>query len=220
MSARPRLHVAFVSDVTCPWCAIGLAELQRAIERLGTELAVDIAVEPFELNPGLSAEGQDIVEYAAAKYGATREQVAERQALIRARAAAAGLRFVPRTRVWNTFDAHRLLLWSGLQGRALELKRVLLDAYHAHGRNPGSHAELLRLAGQVGLDVEGTRSVLAGSAYADDVRARVRHWQARGIASVPAVIVDDRWLLAGAQPADVYETALRQAAAAPASTAA
>jgi predicted DsbA family dithiol-disulfide isomerase len=215
MNDRRRLKVAFVSDVTCPWCAIGLAGLERAIDGLRPELDVEVSIEPFELNPGLPAGGQDVVEYAASKYGATPAEFAERQALIRARAAAAGLQFAPRTRVWNTFDAHRLLHWAGLHGRALELKRALLDAYHVRAENPGALDVLLRVAGSVGLDVERARSVLAGSEFAAEVRARMRQWHACGISAVPAVVVDDRWLIPGGQPADAYERALREAASAP-----
>jgi predicted DsbA family dithiol-disulfide isomerase len=208
---RP-LKIQFVSDVTCPWCAIGLAGLERAIEALEPDHAVELHIEPFELNPGLPPEGQDIAEYVALKYGATRDELAQRQALIRARAAAAGLDFAVRTRIWNTFDAHRLLHWAALQGRALELKRALLDAYHGRAENPAAHDVLLRVAESVGLDVARARAILVGDAYAAEVRARIDRWQAIGIASVPSVVVDDRYLIQGGQTAETYESALREIA--------
>src|SRR4051812_7945419 len=131
------LKITFVSDVVCPWCAIGLASIDRALERLGDEVDARIEIEPFELNPDMPPEGADIVTYIGRKYGRTPEQVAQTQAMIRERGAAVGFTFGERKQVWNTFSAHRMLHWAGLEGRAVELKRALLQAYHAEGRNPG-----------------------------------------------------------------------------------
>lgn len=209
------LKVEFVSDLTCPWCAIALAGLEQALERLRPALAVDLRIEPFELNPDLPAEGEDIARYAARKYGASEEQLTERQALIRACAEDAGLRFVERTRIWNTFDAHRLLQWARRQGRALELKRALLAAYHVRGQNPGSREVLLDAAAAAELDGERAQAILAGGEYAAEVRARVRVWMMRGLASVPSVVMANRFLIQGGQPAVVYEEALRRVADAP-----
>ena len=207
------MRVDFVSDVTCPWCAIGFTALERAIERLGGEVTVELHLQPFELNPGMPAEGEDIVRYMARKYGKTAEAVAERQAEIRGRGAEVGFSFGPRTRTWNTFDAHRLLHWAGPEGRQCELKRALLVAYHTLGENPGSHEVLLRLAGEVGLDADRARAVLESGEFAAEVRERQRRWQALGIRSVPSVIVDERHLIQGAHPVEGYELALRQSAA-------
>src|SRR5688500_4265205 len=134
--ARPQLQLSFVSDVACPWCAIGLASLERALARIGDEAEVSIAIEPFELNPDMGPEGAEVAAYLMRKYGRTPEQLAQVQARIRASGAAVGFTFGERRHVWNTFDAHRLLHWAGLEGKALELKRALLRAYHAEGRNP------------------------------------------------------------------------------------
>ena len=207
------MKIDFVSDVACPWCAVGLNALERALERIGPELQVDLHFQPFELNPTMPAEGADTVPYLSAKYGITPEQIARNQAAIRERGAAVGFRFGARPRVWNTFDAHRLLHWAGLQGRQRELKHALLQAYHGDGRNPGAHDVLLELAGAVGLDVDAARAVLADGSYADEVRAAERHWQQAGIHAVPSVIVDDRHLIQGGQPPEVFERALREIAA-------
>jgi predicted DsbA family dithiol-disulfide isomerase len=206
------MRVDFVSDVTCPWCAIGFTALERAIERLGGELAVELHLQPFELNPGMPPEGEDIVGYMARKYGKTAEVVAERQAEIHSRGAEVGFSFGPRTRTWNTFDAHRLLHWAALEGRQRELKRALLVAYHARGENPGSHEVLLRLAGEVGLDAGRASAVLDGGQYAAEVREKMRHWRRLGIDSVPSVVVDGRHLIQGGQPVEVFEQALREIA--------
>jgi predicted DsbA family dithiol-disulfide isomerase len=202
------LRIDFVSDVTCPWCAIGLQGLETAIERVGRP--VDLRLQPFELNPGIPTSGEPIADYAARKYGVGADELAARQALIRQRAAAAGLALAVRTHVYNTFDAHRLLHWAGLQGRALVLKRALLQAYHVRGENPALHEVLLRAAAAAGLDEAPAREVLSSGAHAEAVRESVRHWQRCGIDGVPSVVLDGRQLIAGGQPAEVYEQALRR----------
>ena len=207
------MRIDFVSDVTCPWCAIGFTALERALERLGGEVPVELHLQPFELNPGMPPEGEDIVRYMGRKYGLTAEQVAERRAVIRERGAAVGFDFGPRMHVWNTFDAHRLLHWAGLEGRGRELKRALLAAYHGRGENPGSHEVLLRLAGEAGLDAGRASDVLEGGGFAAEVREQERHWQRLGIRSVPSVIVERRHLIQGGQPVEVFENALREIAA-------
>ncbi len=205
------LRIDFVSDVTCPWCAIGLQALGQAIARLGDDRKVELHLQPFELNPGIPTAGEPIADYAARKYGVGAAELAARQAFIRQRGAEAGLALAERTHVYNTFDAHRLLVWAGRQGRALELKRELLQAYHARGENPALPDVLLHAVAAAGrLDDGGAREVLAGAAYADEVRGSVRLWQRRGIDSVPAVVIDRRSLLSGAQSVQVFEQALRR----------
>lgn len=210
---RPPLDIAFVSDVACPWCAIGLASFEQALARLGGEVPVRLHFEPFELNPDMGSEGAETVAYLMRKYGRTAEQVGEAQARIRARGAAVGFAFGPRKHVWNTFDAHRVLHWAGQEGRGLELKRALLLAYHGEGRNPGAADVLVELAGAVGLDSARARTIVGGDEFAAEVRNRERHWRQRGIAAVPTVVVDDAHLIEGAQPPEAFEQALRQVAA-------
>jgi len=207
------MKIDFVSDVACPWCAVGLNALERALERLGADIRVELHVQPFELNPAMPPEGADAADYLAKKYGLSAQQIAQNQAAIRRRGAAVGFAFGERARVWNTFDAHRLLHWAGSQGRQRELKHALLRAYHGEGRNPGARDVLLELAGAAGLDVERARTILASDEFAPEVRAAEEYWQARGIHAVPAVVVDGRHLIQGAQPPEVFEQALRQIAA-------
>jgi predicted DsbA family dithiol-disulfide isomerase len=208
------LKIDFVSDVACPWCAVGLNSLERALERVRAEqIDAELHFQPFELNPTLPAEGADTVQYLSAKYGIGPEQIARNQAAIRARGAEVGFAFGARPRVWNTFDAHRLLHWAGLEGRQRELKHALLKAYHGEGRNPGAHDVLLELAGAVGLAVEAAREVLETGRYADEVRAAETFWQEAGIHSVPSIVINDRHLVQGGQPPEVFERALRQIAA-------
>ena len=206
------MKIEFVSDVACPWCAVGLNALERALERIGDEWPVELRFEPFELNPTLGPQGADATEYLVAKYGLSPDQLARNRDAIRERGAAVGFAFGERAHVWNTFDAHRLLHWAGLEGRQRELKHALLRAYHGEGRNPGAHDALLALAEEVGLDVARAHGVLESAEFAAEVRDRERHWQELGIHSVPSVIVNDRHLIQGGQPPEVFEQALRKIA--------
>jgi len=211
---RAPLRIDFVSDITCPWCAIGLTALEQAIAQLGDEVPVALQLQPFELNPDMPREGEPIADYAARKYGAGAAELAARQTLIRRRAAELGLEFRQRTHVYNTFDAHRLLHWAASQGRQLELKRALLRAYHERGENPASPEVLLAAAAEAGLDRLAAGDVLGRDSHAGEVRATVRRWQRLGIDGVPATVIDGQHLIAGAQPVEVYLQALRKAASA------
>ena len=206
------LKIDFVSDVACPWCAVGLNALERALERVGPELKAELHFQPFELNPTMPADGADTVQYLSSKYGITPEQIARNQAAIRERGAAVGFAFGQRARVWNTFDAHRLLHWAGIHGKQRELKHALLKAYHGEGRNPGAHDVLLELAGAVGLDVDAARQVLDSGQFTNEVREAESAWQQAGIHSVPSIVINDRHLIQGGQPPEVFEQALRQIA--------
>ncbi len=210
------MKIDFVSDVACPWCAVGLNSLERALERIGDAVPVELHFQPFELNPTMAADGADAGEYLKAKYGMGDAQLAHNRGVIRERGAAVGFAFGDRARVWNTFDAHRLLHWAGVEGPAgsqRALKHALLQAYHGDGRNPGATEVLLDLAATAGLDVERARAILGGTEFTDEVRQAEQFWQQAGINSVPAVIINDRHLIQGGQPSEVFEQALRQIAA-------
>ncbi|GAB2905858.1 DsbA family oxidoreductase [Paralcaligenes sp. KSB-10] len=210
-----RLKIDFVSDVSCPWCAVGLSSLERALGRLGDQVSVDLHFQPFELNPQMSPKGQDIVEHLSQKYGSTPEQIAHNGEAIRARGAEVGFTFGlgKRSRIYNTFDAHRLLHWAELEGRQAALKHALFQAYFTDGEDPSAHEVLVRLAARVGLDAERAQEILSSDTYADEVRSREHFYLEQGINSVPAVIINDRHLIQGGQPVEVFEQALRQIAA-------
>jgi predicted DsbA family dithiol-disulfide isomerase len=210
------MKIDFVSDVACPWCAIGLHALEEALRRLGPMgLLVELHLQPFELNPDMPPEGEDVAAYMARKYGAPPERLAATRQLLNERGAPLGIRFGERMRVWNTFDAHRLLHWASLQGadKQLALKHALLTAYHTDGRNPGDESVLVDCAVQAGLDGDEARRIVRGGDYASEVRAAVAHWQQLGIHAVPSVVIDERHLIQGGQPPEVFEQALRQLAA-------
>ena len=212
------MRIDFISDVACPWCAIGLASFERALAALGPDAAgIELHFQPFELNPGMPPEGADAAQYLKAKYGMGDEQLAANRANIAARGAALGFTFGERAHVWNTFDAHRLLHWAGLQSAAAQLamKRALLKAYHGEGRNPAAREVLLEAAAAAGLDAGETAAVIDDTAcFADEVREAESGWQQAGIRSVPSVVIDRRFLVAGGQPPEVFEDALRRRLAA------
>jgi len=212
------LTIDFVSDIACPWCAVGLASLERALAALGPAAArVSLQFQPFELNPNMAAEGEDAAVYLKAKYGLSDVQLAANRQTIEARGADVGFAFGPRLRVWNTFDAHRLLHWAGLQSPAAQwaLKRALLQAYHGQGLNPGAPAVLGAAAQAAGLDAAEAAAVLADrDCFADAVRQAQAQWRAAGIDSVPSVVLERRYLVQGGQPPEVFERVLRERLAA------
>ena len=204
------IRIDFVSDVSCPWCVIGLKSLEDALARLDSKVAADVHFQPFELNPNMKAEGQDIREHLIKKYGLSPEQYEESSEAMRSRGEQLGFTFRmdKRNRVYNTFDAHRLLHWAELAGRQMALKYALFQAYFTDGKNPSSHETLVGLAEQAGLDATRARAILTSDEYAKEVRERERFYIEQGINAVPSVIVNERHLIRGAQPADVFAQAL------------
>lgn len=215
MTAPTPIKIDFVSDVVCPWCAIGLKSLEKALENLGDDIAVELHFQPFELNPQMAPEGEDVVEHIAHKYGSSPDQIRQNGENIRARGASLGFTFNmdKRTRIVNTFDAHRLLHWAALKDSQVELKQALLAAYFTDGRDVSSRDVLVDVAASVGLDATEARHVLDEDRYAQDVRAQEQFYQSQGIRAVPSVIINDRYLVQGGQPAEVFEQTLRQVAA-------
>lgn len=209
------MKIDFVSDVSCPWCAIGLKSLEQALARV-PELQVDLHFQPFELNPQMAPEGEEINAHLARKYGASPEQMAQTREMIRQRGADLGFTFTKgaRDRIYNTFDAHRLLHWAGTQAGDAQktLKLALLKAYFTEGKNPGDTAVLLEAAATAGLDATKAAEVLSSGRYADEVRQAEAFWQSQGINSVPAIIINERHLISGGQTPEVFEQALRQIA--------
>ncbi|MGH8027455.1 MAG: DsbA family oxidoreductase [Pseudoxanthomonas sp.] len=213
------IKIDFVSDVACPWCAVGLKSLEAAMARVGDELEVELRFQPFELNPQMPAEGEDAVEHLTRKYGITAEQAARNGEAIRARGAELGFEFRMdrRRHIYNTFDAHRLLHWAESQGegRQLALKHALLRAYFTEGQDVSSAEVLAQVAAEAGLDADRARRILASDEYAQDVRAQESFYASQGITAVPSVIFNDRHLVQGGQPVELFEQALRQLAGIP-----
>ena len=220
--ATKHLKIDFVSDVSCPWCVIGLKALDEAMNQVKADITVEMHFQPFELNPKMGPDGQDITEHITQKYGISVEQANANRENIRKRGAEVGFKFAKadepgggRSRTYNTFDAHRLLHWAETVGLAKQkaFKEALFKTYFTDGQSPASHDVLVRVAGEAGLDMKVAAEVLATNLYTDEVREREQFYLNQGIHSVPAVIINDRHLISGGQPAQVFENALRQIAA-------
>ena len=210
---RARLRLDLVSDVVCPWCVVGLRGLEIALAEVADVVEPILTLHPFELNPDMAPEGEPIGEHVRRKYGATPEASAANRARIAEQAAAVGftMNMGEDSRIRNTFDAHRLLEWAKEQGRQLELKHALLATHFTDNRDIADHAVLAEIAETTGL--QGAETVLASDAYAREVRVEEARWRAEGITAVPTLIVEDKWIIAGAHPPAAYAQALRRLAA-------
>jgi predicted DsbA family dithiol-disulfide isomerase len=218
--ALQKMRIDIVSDVSCPWCIIGYKALEQALDTLSNSIEADIHWQPFELNPNMLPEGEDVDQHLMQKYGIDEKQIIANRDNLHQRGLSVGYEFGRRGggKIYNTFDAHRLLHWAGLED-ALEgsleekqskLKLALFDLYFKQSGNPSDHAQLLTLVESVGLDVQRAKTVLAGNEYAADVRQQQHHYQQQGISSVPAVIINNKHLISGGQPADIFAQALKQ----------
>ena len=211
------LKIDFVSDIACPWCAVGLGALEQALDQLKGEVQAQLHFQPFELNPKMAPGGQDLSEHLTQKYGSTPEQQAQIRANISARGEEVGFKFNPggRGRVYNTFNAHRLLHWAGVkgpEGSQHALKRALLESYQGRAEAVETNEVLLAVVASVGLDVAEAQNILSSEIYSQEVREIEQFYQQAGIHSVPAVIINDKHLISGGQPAAVFAQALRQIA--------
>jgi predicted DsbA family dithiol-disulfide isomerase len=205
------LRIDFVSDIACPWCVIGLRSLEKALDALNGEVDATIYFQPFELNPQMGAEGENVAEHIQKKYGASAERSAATRQAIKDAGAALGFTFNygPDTRIWNTFDAHRLLHWAANEGRQRQLKEALFTANFTDQLATSDHEVLARAAKAAGLDEARARAILASDEFADAVRRDEDLWRSRGISAVPSIIINERWLIQGGQAPEVFERAIR-----------
>jgi predicted DsbA family dithiol-disulfide isomerase len=212
---KPTLKIHFVSDIGCPWCAVALGTLEQAMERLKDQVEFEIHFEPFELNPQMRVGGENAIEYLANKYGISDEQVKANQANIRERAAAAGFDFHPegRKKIYNTFDAHRLLYWAGQEhGLASQhrLKREFFNTYFCLAADFDQRANLLDAVRRADLDQGAANQVLEDGLFTKEVRAQEAYYQAQGIHAVPNLILNGKYSLQGAQPLEILEASLKE----------
>jgi predicted DsbA family dithiol-disulfide isomerase len=207
------MRIDFVSDVNCPWCAIGVNALERALERVGGAPPVDLHFQPFEIAPDIPPDGVMLRSYLSTRLGMDEVQIHNANAMLKQRGAAVGFNFGERSRIWNTFDAHRLLRWADeacAPGSQRRLKLALMRAYHGEGRNPGCWDVLLQLVRELGLDVERARSVLVGGAHAAEVRKAEASYVHLGVHAVPTMVIDRQHAVPGVQSVDTLERLLRQ----------
>jgi predicted DsbA family dithiol-disulfide isomerase len=209
-----QLEIDFVSDVACPWCAIGLASLEEALRRMAGDVTAQIRFQPFELNPAMRAGGENVDEFIGGRYGAGDARMAALRETVRGRAAEVGLAFNQhaRSRIYNTFDAHRLLHWAAGTGRQHALKRQLFRCNFTDNADVSNLEVLVSAAAAADLDAEQAREVLTSGRFAEAVREAEQFWLSRGIDAVPAVVVNGRWLISGGQPPEAFEHALREIA--------
>ncbi|MET0281081.1 MAG: DsbA family oxidoreductase [Steroidobacteraceae bacterium] len=210
-----QLSIDYISDIACPWCAVGLASLELALQRTAPSITAEIRFQPFELNPDMRPDGENLEALLTSRYGGGTEQFAAMRNTLRARAAAVGLVINQdgSSRIYNTFAAHRLLHWAHASGRQLPLQRALFKANFTEGTNVSDEAVLVAAAAEAGLPAGEAREVLQSGRYAAQVREAEKTWTGRGIRSVPAIIINGKWLISGGQPPEAFEQALREVAA-------
>lgn len=212
-ASAPQIRVDIVSDVMCPWCIIGYKELEAAARQTG--IGLGLRWHPFELNPDMPAEGEDLTEHIMRKYGITRDQSARNRAVLQERGQALGFEFAygPDARMRNSFRAHQLVDWAEGQGAQHAMKLALFAAHFSAGLDVDDIAVLTELAGTIGLDRAAARAALETGAHADQVRRKQAFWQQQGVTGVPAMVFDQRYLYTGAQGIDAYARILRELAA-------
>ena len=204
------ITIDLVADISCPWCIIGYKSLECALENLASEINADIHWHPFELNQDMSLEGQKLDEYLLEKYGISTEQSQENRNQIRSRGAQLGIEFnySSNSRIYNTFDAHRLLFWAKEQSKQHVLHMALFDLYFTHGGNPSDHNQLVETAIQVGLDGAEALKILTSDRYKKEVRQEQAEYAQLGIRSVPTVIFNNQYVITGGQTIEAFEKVL------------
>lgn len=212
MTQPAQLTIDIVSDVACPWCAVGYKGLERALEALGDRVDAKIAWHPFELSPGTPPEGQKLSDYVRERYGASPEQSTKNRSRIVEAGAALGIdfRYSDESRIYNTFKAHQLLHWAQESGKQTELKLAFFKAYFTDQANVSEEGVLLAAVEAVGLDRAEAAAVLADGRYAGAVRAEEQYWRDENIAGVPAFIVNGKFMIPGAQDAATFVRVLER----------
>jgi predicted DsbA family dithiol-disulfide isomerase len=205
-----KLRIDIVSDVVCPWCIIGYRQLTKALEATGT--AHEIHWHPFELNPGMLAEGQALLDHMAEKYGTTKAQSEDSRSSMTEIGSDLGFEFcfTNDMRMHNTFNLHQLLHWADQQGRMHDVKQALFVAHFTNRRNLSDHSVLADVAAEVGLDRAEALAVLEDQRFATDVRTAESSWLSKGISGVPAMIFNHRHLVTGAQGVENYTRIVEQ----------
>ena len=208
------LKIDIVSDVMCPWCIVGYKGLETALEQLGPDIKADITWLPFELNPQMPTEGQDMDEHIIEKYGITAEQSAQNREVLSQRGKDAGFefKFGPDMRMINSFDLHRLLAWAKDQGKQHELQMAFFDEHFTENTPLDKNENLIKIINSIGLDGVAAQQVLDSNEYSDQVRTEQRFALENGINAVPSFIINDKHLISGGQSSDTFKQALQEIA--------
>lgn len=208
------LQIDIVSDIACPWCAIGYARLEKAMEALNDEMDFAIQWHAFELNPDPAAEAEPILPALARKYGRSEDEVRDNQSQMMAVAKELGLNFekLQNRYTRNTFDAHRLVKWAEEHGKQTAMKMACFEAYFGRAENISDADVLVSCAEQAGLDGSEAKAVLASDQYTDAVREDEAKYQQAGVSAVPAYIINQTYLVSGAQEPETLVQAFREIA--------
>ena len=206
------IRVDIVSDVVCPWCAIGYCQLAKASKE--TAIDIDVHWHPFELNPQMDEAGENLREHLAAKYGTTPEGSAQARVRLTGLGASLGFTFnyADDMRMVNTFRAHQLIDWAEDQDRAHDIKLALFAAFFTRRENLNDQQVLADAAHSIGLDRNASLAMLENGEKRDLVRQKEHFWTSRGVQGVPAMIFDRQHLVTGAQGEENYATILRHLA--------
>ena len=207
-----KIKIDIVSDVVCPWCVIGYKNLQTAIDELNISDKVELQWQPFELNPNMPPEGQDLREHVAEKYGSSREESEKSRINIQARGAEVGFQFnfFDEMKIVNTRDAHILLEYAHDFDKQTELKLRLFSATFTDQKDVSNRDTLLNEIALLGLDVDQAKARLENAHYRDEIVQHERIWQDAGISAVPAVVFNRTSAMSGAQPVEAYKEALME----------
>ena len=207
---KDSIDIQFVSDVMCPWCIVGLGNLNRALAELESTVSAKTTFQPFELNPSMPAEGQNFSEHIIEKYGISKEESEKNRAVMQERGKELGFdfNFTEESRMRNSFDAHRLLHWAELEGKQTELKMALFKAHFTHNQDVSDYTILANLAASVNLDPTAAKGILENGRYAEEVRKQEQFWQQNGISSVPTVIINNKYAITGGQPVESFKQAI------------
>ena len=211
------MQIEVWSDVVCPWCYIGKRRLQSALEQCGLADDVEIVHRAFQLDPTASTTTEPTIDHLAAKYGVSRDEALAMMTNVTEVAAAEGLDYhLDLCMTGNTRDAHRLALWAQEQDPAIadQLLEAMYSAYFEQGRGVFTTDDLVAFASEVGLDADAAREMLSGTAYLDQVvqdQVLARTFGANG---VPFFVIDRAYGVSGAQPVEVFLSAIDQARAA------
>ena len=206
------IRLDIFSDPVCPWCLIGKANLDRAMESRPNHV-FQVQWHPFQLNPDMPKEGVGHVDYLAAKFGSREKAIqAMLQVAEHAKKAGAEIDMEQVTRLPNTLDAHRLIHWAGIEGRQTAMVARLFKAHWREGADIGEAATLARLAGEVGMDAAAVARLLATNADADDIRARDMDARQKGVTAVPTFLIAQQYVVSGAQPVEMWQQVIDELA--------
>tara|TARA_R110002073_G_scaffold40547_1_gene114839 strand:+ start:43194 stop:43847 length:654 start_codon:yes stop_codon:yes gene_type:complete len=209
---KEKLKIDIVSDVVCPWCTIGYKRLEKAIKELGIQDQVAIEWQPFELNPNMPAEGQNVQEHIAEKYGSTLEQQKESQQRMTEAGAEHDFTFdyFDEMRMANTFEAHVLLEYAKAFGKQTELKMRLTSAFFSERKDVSKREVLEQALIDVGLNAKEALARLDNNNARYEVKSKEAYWQDLGVTSVPTIIFNKKSAVTGAQPVAIFKQVLSE----------